>query len=263
MEDAGLVRRLDAGGNAAAAAPPSAPAPAGPRASCRCRRSSPGTNSITRYAAPSGEGAVVEHRDDRRMLQPRDDLRFAPEPRARIRIGQQIRAHHLDRDRALEPQVPRAKHRAHAALADHRVDAVLAVDHARRRRSPSPPPLPRITVGVKVGVRRRPAPAPRGSASVAPTCLRSRDRSSATPICTAMPRSSSRSSACRVLPIASRRARSSRRTAAGRCRRRRSAPAAPRSSPPATRDPRAAPAPPATAHRPGTLRAACPTIAAA
>ncbi len=62
------------------------------------------------------------------MLQARHDLRLATEPLARIGIGQQVAAHDLDRDVALEPHVPCAKHRAHAALSDDGIDAVLVVD---------------------------------------------------------------------------------------------------------------------------------------
>ena len=127
MEDAGLVRDLDAAANArhqrrhprwiqAAFAPQQA------------AQIFAGDEFHHQKGRAVGEVAVVVDRHDRRMLQPRDDLRFAVEARARIRIGDQIRAHHLDRHRPLEPHVPRAEHRAHAALADDRVHAILAVD---------------------------------------------------------------------------------------------------------------------------------------
>ena len=151
--------------------------------------------------------AVVEHRHDRRMLQARHDLRLAPEARARVRIGEQVGAHDLDRDRALEPQIPRAKHRAHAALADHRVDAVLAVDHARRPASTIRARRRRgITVGVNVGVLPSPWRGRRG-ADVWPGGAAATGRAPrpSAPRCRAAARDPP---ACRVPPIASCRARS-------------------------------------------------------
>ncbi len=97
------------------------------------------------------------------------------------------------------------------------------------------PPLPPATT-VGVNVWRRPGRRSWPTRVRRPACAAATGRAPrpSAPRCRAAARDLP---ACTVLPIASGRARSGRRTAADRCRRRRSARAAPRSSPPATRDP--------------------------
>ena len=65
--------------------------------------------------ATVGERAVVVDGDDRRMLQARDDLRLAPEPAPGLRVVQEVRAHDLERDEAIEAHVARPVDGAHPA----------------------------------------------------------------------------------------------------------------------------------------------------
>ena len=77
-----------------------------------------------------GERPVVENRHDRRVLQPRDELRLAAESVARVRVAQKLGAYDLDRHVALQPDVARPVHRAHPTAANPLVEAELAVDDA-------------------------------------------------------------------------------------------------------------------------------------
>ena len=79
-----------------------------------------------------GQRAVVEDRHNRGMLQLRDDLRLAPEARARVWIAEQVRFDHLERDVAIEPHVARAEDRAHPTSSQRTVYAVPAVHKPRQ-----------------------------------------------------------------------------------------------------------------------------------
>ena len=57
-------------------------------------------------------------RGDVRMIQRREHLRFALEPREPIRIGRERLRQDLERDVAIQPRVAGAIHLAHAARAD-------------------------------------------------------------------------------------------------------------------------------------------------
>jgi hypothetical protein len=68
---------------------------------------------------------VVE-RADVRMVQRRDRLRLALEPRLELRVRRKVARQNLDRDLALEPRVLRAPDLTHTACADGRDDLVRA-----------------------------------------------------------------------------------------------------------------------------------------
>ncbi len=84
--------------------------------------------------AAVGKRAVVVDRDDRGMLQPRDDLRLAPEPAPGLGVAEQLGAHDLQRDEAIEPHVARPVHGAHPAAPEELLDPVLVVHRPRHRR---------------------------------------------------------------------------------------------------------------------------------
>ena len=83
-----------------------------------------------------GLAGAVE-RDDVGVLDLGGDLGLAAEALAEVLVGGQLGGDHLDGDRALEPQVGRAVHDAHAAAAGRRVDAVAADDQSRPPGRPS------------------------------------------------------------------------------------------------------------------------------
>src|SRR5262245_28085846 len=84
--------------------------------------------------------AGVEHRDDVRMRQRRDDFGFALEPRAAIRIVRESGWQYLDRDVAIESRVARAIDLAHPAFAElgHHVVRTDGFPDHRRGESYSP-----------------------------------------------------------------------------------------------------------------------------
>ena len=91
----------------------------------RCDRSSPSTSSITSARDAAGLFEAVDG-GDVRMVQRRERLRFALEPREAIGIaGERVRQD-LDRDVAIQLRVARAVDLAHAAFADRRDDFVDA-----------------------------------------------------------------------------------------------------------------------------------------
>ena len=73
---------------------------------------------------------------DVRMVQRRQDLRFALEPREPVRIGRHRRGQHLDRDVPLQAAVARTIDLPHAASAQRRQDLVRAyrTAHGHRHR---------------------------------------------------------------------------------------------------------------------------------
>ena len=77
---------------------------------------------------PSGILEPV-NRTDVRMIQRREHLRFALEPRQAIRIAGKCRRQDLDRDVAIQLRIARAVDLAHPADAEQAVDA----EHADRR----------------------------------------------------------------------------------------------------------------------------------
>ena len=68
--------------------------------------------------------ADVEQRTDVRMAQRGDDPRLAVEPFAQRGIHRELGGQHFDRDRAIEPHVPRAIHLAHTTRAERGDDFV-------------------------------------------------------------------------------------------------------------------------------------------
>ena len=83
--------------------------------------------------AAVGKRACVVHRDDARVIQPGQDVRFALQPhRARsLLIGD---VEDLDRDSAIQDVIPRHVHGAHAAMAGDTGDLVARVQLGPRRR---------------------------------------------------------------------------------------------------------------------------------
>jgi hypothetical protein len=73
--------------------------------------------------------ADVVHRDDVWVIEARRGLRLLLEAALRLRVGQLDRQE-LDRDRAVQPRVGGAIDDAHAAAAEHFVDAVIADSRA-------------------------------------------------------------------------------------------------------------------------------------
>ena len=119
-----------------------------PRA-MRCERSSPSTSSITRARTPLRFFEAVD-RGDVGMIQRRERLRFAREPREPIGIVRERVRQDLDRDVAIQLRVARAIHLAHAAFADLRGDFVDAEARAGGRGPiSSPPPPPRVLLAKK------------------------------------------------------------------------------------------------------------------
>ena len=96
----------------------------GPRA-IRCDRSSPSTSSITSARDAARFFEAVDARDVR-MIQRREDLRFALEAREAIGIVRERVRQDLDRDVAIQLRVARAIDLAHAACADRGDDFVDA-----------------------------------------------------------------------------------------------------------------------------------------
>ena len=226
----------------------------------------------------AAERAVVEHRHDAGVLKARHDLRLAPEPRPRVGVGQQFGAHDFDRDVALEPHVVRAINGAHAAAAQHAIDAILRRPRraaARPALSGAPSLLQVGSAGVVARVtrlalgQRPPTRRPRGDRrprrrGLAVVCRRrSRATSSARLTC-AGNRGQQLAIVRRVGLLRSLAAKHQR---AQQCPRRR-APSnragrtAPRRCTQATRSRRAAAAAPASACRRGTARAVRPTTSA-
>ena len=74
-----------------------------------------------RRLPPSTSSSAVD-RADVRMIERRQQARFAREPGAALRIGGEVRGQNLDRDVATEPAVARAIDLAHAAGAERRDD---------------------------------------------------------------------------------------------------------------------------------------------
>ncbi len=77
--------------------------------------------------------ADVMHGDDVRMIETRGRARLAPEASQRTGLAKRAAQHDLHRDLAVEFQIARFVHRAHAALADEPVQSVTRVDRARHR----------------------------------------------------------------------------------------------------------------------------------
>jgi hypothetical protein len=84
--------------------------------------------------AVAGQRADVVHRDDVRMRQPRERLRFAQQPRF-LRAGRAGRAglQQLDRDLAIELGIVAVVDHAHAAFAEHVEHDVAADERAARQ----------------------------------------------------------------------------------------------------------------------------------
>ena len=68
--------------------------------------------------------AYVVQRADVGMVQPRDEMRLAIEPRAEVTIRRQPPRHDLDGDDARQARVARLVHLPHAAHAEQRKDFV-------------------------------------------------------------------------------------------------------------------------------------------
>jgi len=75
---------------------------------------------------PSAFDADVGHVDRVRVAHPRRQLRLAQEPGARVRVGRQKGAHHLDRHLLSDRQVDAFVDRAHPPFADQAHHLVLA-----------------------------------------------------------------------------------------------------------------------------------------
>ena len=74
--------------------------------------------------------ADVVDRADLRVVQARDDARFAVEPLAESRIGGQRGRQHLERHRSIEPRVTPAVDFSHSARAEQAGDFVGAEESA-------------------------------------------------------------------------------------------------------------------------------------
>ena len=93
--------------------------------------------------------ARVEHLDDARMLDLGGRAPLALEARAEADVVGEVRRQQLDRPRLVEVQVAAAVHRAHAALADHRLDPVTRDDGADHRIRRQQSFLPRFRAPAK------------------------------------------------------------------------------------------------------------------
>ena len=71
--------------------------------------------------------------DDVRVVQPREQPRFATEPRIGLEQHRGVRLQQLDRDRPIELAIGREQHRAHAALTELADDLVLVPEKGPRR----------------------------------------------------------------------------------------------------------------------------------
>ncbi len=80
--------------------------------------------------AGAGVSALVVDGDDLRAGQPGGRARLTGEAVDEVGVLGQRRAHHLDRDGAVEPQVACPVDAGHPAPGDHRVEAVAPVEQA-------------------------------------------------------------------------------------------------------------------------------------
>ena len=79
-------------------------------------------------------GQHVHVGDPRHIAAPQLDggARLTLESADDLRVGEHARVQHLDREALVEPLVPRLEHHAHAALAEHALDPILAGDDLAR-----------------------------------------------------------------------------------------------------------------------------------
>jgi len=70
----------------------------------------------------------IEDRHDRRVLQPTRQPRLAQKPLRDRTDRRELRMDHLDRDLAIDRELPAAIHGAHAAIAEHATDLVAMVE---------------------------------------------------------------------------------------------------------------------------------------
>ena len=122
----------------------------------------PSTSSITSARVPPARFEPVD-RGDVRVIELREELRFALEPGQPLLVRGERRRQHFDRDLALELRVGRAIDLAHPALAELggdlvRAEATAGADHDRARWRPV-----RTTSPVSATTRRCPE-SPRRSA---------------------------------------------------------------------------------------------------
>ncbi|GJG85468.1 hypothetical protein tb265_06490 [Gemmatimonadetes bacterium T265] len=109
---------------------------------------------MTKYGRPSAS-ADVEQGQDARLPARRRDARLAHEPLG-VDPVRELRAQHLDRDRAVHPQVAREIHDLHPAAADLALDHVPVPDRARRRLvARRRAPRPAVRVRRRGGARER------------------------------------------------------------------------------------------------------------
>ena len=105
---------------------------------------------LHRVVAEAADLADVEDRDDVRVVQPGGGPRLVQEPSAAVRVGRGVGAEHLQRDRAVEPDVDRLVDDPHAAAAQLADDPVAG----------DPPPRFEPDGPGRAGRRPGPAPAP-------------------------------------------------------------------------------------------------------
>ena len=79
--------------------------------------------------------ALVVHRDDAGMPQGRRQPRLPLEAAQKRGVGDELRAHHLDRDRPVQPGVDPAVHGGHAAPGDHSAQPVPTLEHGAARQA--------------------------------------------------------------------------------------------------------------------------------
>ena len=79
--------------------------------------------------------ALVEHRDDAGVPEPGRDARLPLEAAQERRVRDVLRAHHLDGDRPVQPEVDAAVDRGHAAAGDETAQPVPAVEHSAARQA--------------------------------------------------------------------------------------------------------------------------------
>ena len=79
--------------------------------------------------------ALVVDGDDAGVAQRRGEPCLPLEAAQERRVGDVLRAHHLDRDRALQSQVDAAVHGGHPAAGDQPAEPVPAVEHGAARQA--------------------------------------------------------------------------------------------------------------------------------
>ena len=115
----------------------------GPRSSSSFSSECPSSSSITRYATPPGLTAKSKTATAFGCCTRQAEIALPPEARERLGIGAGARRQDLDGDVAVQLEVPRSEHRAEAAAADRRVEAVAPAQNAAGHRLGGAPRLDR------------------------------------------------------------------------------------------------------------------------